>query len=133
MKSLLRNILVHSIILFYLVRVIPGVRLENTLGAVLAGGIFLALLFIFIRPILKLLFLPINLITFGIFSGLVNVLILYLFDRYYDAFSVTSWNFLGYNYHGFVVPAVDFNIFWTYVLVSLIITFASSLLNWLFG
>lgn len=129
MKSILRNILVHTIILFYLARVIPGVRLENTLQAVLAGGTILALLFIFIRPVLKLLFLPINLVTLGVFSGLVNVLIIYLFDRYYEAFSVVSWRFAGYGYNGFTIPAVDFSVFWTYVLVSLIITFTSSLLN----
>ncbi|MDP3982596.1 MAG: phage holin family protein [bacterium] len=131
MKRLLRNILVHTVILYYLVRVIPGVDLDNTLQAVGAGGAILALLFTFVRPLLRLLFLPINLITLGMFSGLVNVLILYLFDRYYSAFSVSSWNFTGYSFDGFIIPAIDLNVFWTYVLISLIITFVSSFLNWL--
>ncbi|NCN58832.1 phage holin family protein [Candidatus Microgenomates bacterium] len=131
MKRLLRNILVHTVILYYLVQAIPGVDLDNTLQAVVGGGAILALLFTFIRPVLKILFLPINLITLGLFSGLVNVLILYLFDRYYSAFSVSSWDFAGYSFDGFVIPAIDLNVFWTYVLISLIITFVSSFLNWL--
>ena len=131
MKKLLRNVLIYTVILYYLVQIIPGLELTNTLQAVVIGGASLALLFIFIRPILKLLFLPINLITLGVFSGMINVLIIYLFDKYYGAFSVSSWEFTGYSYGGFIIPELQFNVFWTYVLVSLIISFVSSILNWL--
>jgi len=131
MRRILRNILVHTVILYYLVQAIPGLELDNSLQAVIGGGAILALLFTFIRPVLKLLFLPINLITLGLFSGFVNVLIIYLFDKYYSVFGVYGWEFTGYSYEGFVIPGTYFNVFWTYVLVSLIISFASSLLNWL--
>lgn len=51
----------------------------------------LVLLNTFVKPILKLFALPLNCLTFGAFSFVVNYIVVYLADRLVDSFAFTSW------------------------------------------
>lgn len=53
----------------------------------------LVLLNSFLKPILKLLTFPLNCLTFGLFSLVINFIIVYFADKLVDSFSFTSlWN-----------------------------------------
>jgi putative membrane protein len=53
----------------------------------------LVLLNTFVKPILKLLTLPINCLTFGLFSFIVNFIIVYFADKLVDSFSFNNWQY----------------------------------------
>ena len=55
---------------------LPGIEVEN-FGYAMLIAFVLTLVNLFIKPIIKLLTLPINIITFGIFNLLINFGILY--------------------------------------------------------
>ena len=60
------------------------------------AGLVLAVLQMFVRPILKLLFLPVNIITLGIFSWVVNVFIVWLATQIVPGFEIEPTVFLGF-------------------------------------
>ena len=58
--------------------------------------IFLAALVVlntFVKPILKLLTFPLNCLTFGLFSFVVNFIIAYFADKLVDSFRFTDWKY----------------------------------------
>jgi putative membrane protein len=50
----------------------------------------LVLLNIFVKPILKILTLPLNCLTFGLFSFVINFIVVYLADQMILSFAFTS-------------------------------------------
>jgi len=53
----------------------------------------LVLLNTFVKPILKLFTLPLNCLTFGLFSFVVNFIVVYLADKLVDSFSFNDWKY----------------------------------------
>src|SRR3989344_7768772 len=60
--------------------VLPGFEISGNLTEIFLAAGFLALLNIFIRPILKFIFGPFIILTFGLFIIVLNAFILYLVD-----------------------------------------------------
>ncbi len=85
---------------------IPGIRIDSLPTAVIAAGI-LGLINIFIKPILIILTLPLNIITLGLFSFIINAFLL----------KIVAWFVTGFEVNGFLAA----------VLGALVI----SLVNWL--
>lgn len=59
-------------------------------------AIFLAVLILLntlVKPILKLLTLPLNCMTFGLFSFVINFIIVYLADKLVDSFAFNDWKY----------------------------------------
>jgi putative membrane protein len=59
---------------------IPGVSLSQNIGALIALAIVLTLLNLILRPVLKILLIPLVLITFGLFNIVISAVILGLLD-----------------------------------------------------
>ncbi len=57
-----------------------GLNIPPLVQSLIIGGLVLALLNIFLRPILKFVSFPLIIITFGLFSVVINFIILYLAD-----------------------------------------------------
>jgi putative membrane protein len=91
---------------------LDGIRVAGLFPAVLAAAL-LGILNAILRPILILLTLPLNILTLGLFTFVINAVLLLI---------VSS-----------VIPGFDVLGFWTAVLGSLIISVASWLLNRFIG
>jgi len=74
---MIRSILITAITLAILAWALPSISYVNVVALILAS-IVLTLLQRVIKPILKILFLPINIVTLGLFSVVINVFILWL-------------------------------------------------------
>lgn len=131
MKSIIRSILFSTLALYLVVTYIPGVKFSAGYEYLFIGGAGLTVLTVIVRPLLKILFLPINLVTLGAFSGLINVLLIYLLTHFFDPLSIQGWTFAKFEYQGFTIPQLDISTFWTYVLVSAIISLSLNALSWL--
>lgn len=131
MKSLLRSFIINLAALSIAVMVIPG--FANTGGAktLIIAILVLAVINLFIRPVISLLLLPINLITLGAFRWLINVIVMALLTALVLDLKISSFVFDGIDYQGFVVPAMQISRFWTLVLVSLSLSASNAFLFWL--
>lgn len=87
---------INAAVLLGLPYVLPGVHLSG-LGSALLVALVLGLLNTLIRPLLIVLTLPINLLTLGLFTFLINGFLFWLTARLIDAFRVDGfwWAVLG--------------------------------------
>ncbi|MES2224258.1 MAG: phage holin family protein [Patescibacteria group bacterium] len=75
---------------------LPGV--EVTLVGAIVLAVVLALINIFIRPLVFILTLPINILTLGLFSFVINALLIMLASGIVPGFYVASfWSALGFS------------------------------------
>ncbi len=89
MKMIMQWI-VSAIVILVVAYILPKVEVSGFLAA-LAVALVLGLVNTFIRPIVLLLTLPINILTLGLFTLVVNTLMILLVDRIVDGFSVASF------------------------------------------
>lgn len=94
MISLLKTILRAILAIALLAWVFPSVTVID-FSTLIGAGIVLALLQSIVQPILKLLFLPINIITLGIFSWVINVFVVWLAIELVPGFDIQPTIFLG--------------------------------------
>ncbi len=88
--NLLIRIIVNAIAVFVLANLLNGIYVEDT-GATIVVAVVLILLNTFLKPLLVILTLPINLITLGLFTLVINALIVMLADRLIDGFAVEDF------------------------------------------
>jgi len=59
---------------------LPGVLFKGDFSTLLVAGTTLGFLNFFIKPLLKIITLPLRILTFGLFSLIINIAIVYLVD-----------------------------------------------------
>ena len=131
MKSILRRIVFYSVSLFLTSQIITGLKISGGLTTYLVGGIVLSVLFIIIKPILSLITLPLNIITLGLFSFLINAIILYLLTILVTSISISAFTFSGLSFVGFIIPKLFVNNFFAFIVASIVLSFIVGFLRWL--
>ncbi|KZL51817.1 hypothetical protein A2T98_00245 [Nodularia spumigena CENA596] len=111
MKHFLLTWLGTAVALLITANVVPGFFVRDFVAALVAVAI-IGLVNAFIRPILSILAFPITLITFGLFTFVINALTIWL------ASNLTP----GY---GFEIQG-----FWTALAGSIVLTIVSSLISY---
>ncbi|WP_373532268.1 phage holin family protein [Vampirovibrio sp.] len=113
---MLLSILLHWIltaaILMLVSAMMPGIHIEGFTTALVAA-LVMGLVNFFIKPVLALLTLPLNLLTLGLFSFIINALM----------FALVAW----------LVPGFDVNNFLSALVGSLLLALMSSLLGMFTG
>jgi putative membrane protein len=111
---------------------LAGVQIDPTWSAYLVASLVFVVFNFVLSPIIKLLLLPINLLTLGLFRWLTNVLVLYLFDLVYDGIKISAFNYPGMTTPLLALPPAHLSLFWVLVLTSLIMSLTYSLISGLF-
>lgn len=131
MKSIIRRIVFYSVALYLTSQIATGLTISGGLTNYLIGGIVLSLLFMIVKPVLGIITLPLNIITLGLFSFVVNAIILYLLTIFVPNISISAFTLKGFSLAGFVVPSFSVNNFFAYVAASILLSFIVGLLRWL--
>lgn len=99
---------------------VPGLAIlgENSTLSIGILAVILAFLNAFIKPILKIISLPITFLTLGLFALVINVIVLYL----------TAWVGNGLFATGFFIES-----FWSALFASIVISLVTALLNAITG
>ena len=97
---------------------------------ILFAGFILSLLMLIVVPILRILFIPINILTFGLLSWLINVIIIYLLTVFVPEIEVRSWLFPGASWAGFVIPRIHLSYFLALVVTSFFISTITDILHY---
>jgi uncharacterized membrane protein YvlD (DUF360 family) len=131
MKYIVRVIVFHIFSLWLLRELYPGFILKPGVLTVFTAGATLALLMILVKPILKILFIPINIITFVIFSWVINVAVVYILTMFMPEVTIIPWTFAGSDLAGFIIPKISFSYIMSLVFATFIITITTNILNWI--
>jgi putative membrane protein len=81
---------VNALILMLIPYIVPGVRVENFFTA-LVVAVVLALVNALIKPILIIFTLPINILTLGLFTLVINGLMFYIVSAIVKGFFITDF------------------------------------------
>lgn len=130
MKYIVRLFLFHAFGLWLTSQLLPGLVILGNWQVVLFAGFILGLLHLIVTPILKILFIPINLLTFGLLAWFIYVIVFYLLTVFVPEVNIVSWDFPGMRFSGFVVPGFHLSYFWALVATSLLVTFIANILHW---
>lgn len=112
--KLLKPIVRTSIVLA-LLTLLPHVTASSIVSLLLAAVVF-EILFSVVKPILKLLFLPINIVTLGLFSALLNIFLLWL----------VTFLVPGFHIGDLVLFGIQLNQFWSLVATAFVISIMQS-------
>jgi putative membrane protein len=112
MRGVLLRWLVLTVAVLTACWLLEGIRVNGILPALLAAAL-LGILNAVFRPILILLTLPVNILTLGLFTFVINAMMLMIVSA--------------------VIPGFDIRGFWTAVFGALIIGAASGVLNIFIG
>ncbi len=130
MKHLIRVFLFNVFALWITSQVLPALVAPAGWQTILFSGFILSLLMLIVAPILKILFIPINILTFGLLSWLVNVIVIYLLTIFVPEIQVKPWTFPGLSWAGFVIPSVHLSYFFALVVTSLCISTITDILHY---
>ena len=111
-QRLLLSWIVNAIVLGVTAAILTNVTVDHFGDVVLAAAVF-GILNTFLKPLARLLTLPLAILTLGIAWFFVSILMLYLTQAIVSGFAV----------HGF----------WTYVWATIIIWFVNMVLDWFIG
>jgi putative membrane protein len=101
-------LVINTIAVFVASKILPGIHVENIVTALLVA-IVLGVINVFLKPLLVILTLPINLLTLGLFTFVINAFLVL----------VVSW----------IVPGFTVDNFLWALAFSLIISLVSSFLS----
>lgn len=106
------QLLLTALAAFLAAKITPGVSITSYWAAILLA-IVLAVLDVFVKPILQFISIPITIITLGLFLLVINAVIILLASWIIDSFQVSG--------------------FWTAMLYSIIFSVISWILALIFG
>lgn len=129
MKYLIRVFLFNTFGLWLTGQILPFFSIGTSWEAILFGGLVLSILMLIVKPILHILFIPINIMTFGLLSWFVNVIVVYLMTIIEPTIRVTAWQFPGAGWAGFVIPPFDFSYIISLICATLTLTFITNILH----
>lgn len=131
MKGLLKNTIIDGFSLFLTAQTLSGVKVEGGFMTFVFGGLALSLMTSFLKPVLKIITLPINIVTFGTFSFVINIIVLYLLTVFIPQIKVSAFIFQGFSLYGFVIPKFFLNTFFAFVVVSFTLSVIISFFRWI--
>jgi putative membrane protein len=88
-ESFIFRILQNTIALF-VATLVPGFHIQGGIKEYLLAGALLAILNWLVKPILKFVSFPIILLTFGLFTLVINAIILRIVDRWFAFMTIDS-------------------------------------------
>lgn len=89
--SFLQRVIVNLLTLVTMSVLLPSMIHLNGLTSALFSALILALLNMIIKPFLEILSLPITILTFGLFSFVINAAMLELTTVFVDGFYISSF------------------------------------------
>lgn len=131
MKTILRAFLINLGALWVVSLVLPSLTINGGARGLIIGSLAFMAANIILVPLLRILLLPLNLLTLGIFAWLSNVLALYLLVNIVPTFKLLPYSFPGTTLNGFIIPAVFLSVFQVAIIASFLISLITHLLHWL--
>ncbi|MDD5589649.1 MAG: phage holin family protein [Candidatus Portnoybacteria bacterium] len=110
MRFIIR-VLANSLTIYLAAYLIPGVTFRGDWKTLLLAGLILALINIFVKPVLKFISWPFIVLTLGLFSFIINIFLVWTLTKF--------------------IPDLTIMGLWAYIGVAIIISAANIIINWL--
>ena len=132
MKTILKHFIINTVSLYAVSLVVSGIVFTEGTYSLLLAGIVLTLTSMIIRPVINLLLLPLNLITFGLFRWVGFAITLYLVTLIVPGFKLADFVFKGFSSYWFTIPAISLPGILAFIAFSFLISIVASFGYWIF-
>src|SRR5579863_399540 len=131
MKSILRSIGIYLLALYFIPQIVPGFTIDGGFMTLFIGAVVLALMFMILKPLLSIISFPITMLTLGLFSIIINALILYLLTILVPDITIQPFTYPEAHIYGFITPRIAFDTFFAYTFSAFILSCINSIIRWL--
>lgn len=131
MKSLIRSYLINLGALWATTQLLPGLEVVGGTRELLLAALVLMLSSYLLVPILKIVLLPLNLLTLGFFAWLSNVLALYILVSFIPTLRLVPYYFQGIEIGGLTISASELTTLQVAVVAAVMLSFIIHFLKWL--
>lgn len=88
---MLMNLVVNAIAFYVTANIIPGVEIASV-GSLMVVTVVWGVLSMILKPILVLLTLPVNILTLGLFTLVINAIMIMIMSNLVDGFRVEGFS-----------------------------------------
>lgn len=128
MKTIFRNYIVETLSLYLSSQLVSGVIFSAGIHTLLLAGLALTLATFVIKPVLNILLLPLNLITFGLFKWVSSLVALYITTLLVPGFTIAGFYFAAIT--NVPLPAINLSGTIGFVAFSFFLSFITSIIHW---
>lgn len=121
MRYFIQQVILAIFTLFLTGVIFNGLHIGGGLISFLYSGVLLVLGFIFIKPVINTITLPIAALTFNLFTIVTTLIIVYIITLVNPQFDVVPFSFPGLNIFGYIIPAFRANVLLSYLIISVTI------------
>lgn len=132
MKKIIRFYVIDTFSLFFVNQIAGGLEFDQGYITLFLAGGALTLTSLLAKPVINILLLPLNLVTFGVFRWVSSAIALYIVTLLVDGFKVVSFNFPGLSTQWIDLPALNINGILAYIGFAFVLSLVSSILHWIF-
>ncbi len=131
MKRIIRHYVIDTVSLYLVSRVASGLVFERGAESLLLAGVGLTIVSLLAKPVINILLLPINLVTFGLFRWVSSAILLYLVTLVVPGFKIVGFIFKGISIQGVNIPALSLSGLLAIAAFSFLISLITSFIYWL--
>jgi putative membrane protein len=131
MKSVIRHFTIDTYCLWLTSNFASGMVFQKGFMTLVIAGVAITFVSVLAKPVINLMLLPINILTFGIFRWVGSAVILYLVTLLVKDFKIISFNYTGLSSKWFDIPILHFEGLMAFVAYSLILSVIMSVIYWL--
>lgn len=131
MKRILRHFVIDTFCLYLVTQIAGGIQFGNGFTTLIMAGAAITIVSLIAKPVINILLLPINLITFGLFRWVASSIVLYLTTLIVPAFKILSFNYPGLMSKWVEIPKLSFDGIMAYVGFSFLFSLTASFIYWL--
>ncbi len=130
MKHIIRVYLFNVFALWLTSQLLPTLVVPAGWQIMLFAGLVLSILTLIVKPVLSILFIPINILTFGLLSWAINVIVIYLLTVFVPELRIVPWVFPGGSWAGFVIPVIHLSYAAALIVTSFSIAIVTDVLHY---
>jgi putative membrane protein len=119
-KQMLKRWFRNFVVLFALSYFYPGFVVSGGLVSFLLASLLLYFVQVFLHPILKVLYLPVNIVTLGMFSWLIVAAHLLILNFVFNFVKFLPFTYGEFRVFGWIAPGGEINIIFSVILGTII-------------
>jgi putative membrane protein len=131
MKRFIRHYAIDTYALYLVSRTAHGLLFDSWPKTLLIAGLAIMGTSLLAKPVINLLLLPLNIVTFGLFRWVSSAVIIYIVTLIVPGFKVVGFNFPGYSSAWIDIPALSFTGVAAYIGFSFIFSLITSFIYWI--
>lgn len=131
MKSFFKKISVNLLSLILTLYIVDSLEITKDLFGLMISAIILSVFLDYLHPILNIIMMPINLITFNFFRWFTFFLLMYLWSLINPYVKIKPWNFTGFTSNLLSLNSQNLSFWQTLIIISILLIIFRKLIKWI--